>query len=44
MSRKKMTIRPPGLAAFTAVLFAWVIAPVVVGMLILIAGYFALFH
>jgi len=54
MSRKKMTIRPPGLKPTTKVGtlgpyrgqlgLAWVIAPVVVGVLILIAGYFALFH
>jgi CBS-domain-containing membrane protein len=52
MSRKKVTIRPPGLKPTTKVGtwgphrarlgFAWVIAPVIVGALILVAGYLAL--
>jgi hypothetical protein len=54
MARKRITIRPPGLKPTTKVGtlgpyrgrlgFAWVVAPVVVGMLILVAGYFALFR
>jgi hypothetical protein len=54
MARKRITIRPPGLKPTTKVGtlgpyrgrlgFAWVIAPVVVGVVILIAGYFALFR
>jgi len=54
MARRKITIRPPGLKPTTKVGtlgpyrgrlgFAWVIAPVVVGLVILIAGYFALFR
>jgi CBS-domain-containing membrane protein len=54
MARKKLTIRPPGLKPTTKVGtlgpyrqrlgFAWVIAPVFVGALILVAGYFALFR
>jgi len=52
MARKKITIRPPGLKPSTKVGtlgpyrgrlgLAWVIAPVVVGALILVAGYLAL--
>lgn len=54
MPRKKVTIRPPGLKPTTKVGtlgpyrgrlgLAWVIAPVVAGMVILVAGYFALFR
>ena len=52
MPRKKITIRPPGLKPTTKVGtlgpyrgrlgLAWVIAPIVVGVLIVIAGYFAI--
>ena len=52
MARKKITIRPPGLKPTTKVGalgpyrgrlgLAWVIAPVIVGALILVAGYLAL--
>ena len=52
MARKKLTIRPPGLKPTTKVGtfgpyrarlgLAWVIAPVFVGALILLAGYLAL--
>ncbi len=52
MARKKITIRPPGLKPTTKVGtlgpyrgrlgLAWVIAPVIVGVLILVAGYLAL--
>jgi CBS-domain-containing membrane protein len=52
MARKKIAIRPPGLKPTTKVGtlgpyrgrlgFAWVIAPVLVGALILVAGYLAL--
>jgi hypothetical protein len=52
MARKKVTIRPPGLKPTTKVGtfgpyrgrlgLAWVIAPIVVGALILAAGYLAL--
>jgi hypothetical protein len=51
MARKKITIRPPGLKPTTKVGtlgpyrgrlgLAWVIAPIVVGAIILVAGYFA---
>lgn len=54
MPRKKVTIRPPGLKPTTKVGtlgpyrnrlgLAWVIAPIVAGLVILIAGYFALFR
>jgi len=54
MSRKKMTIRPPGLKPTTKVGtlgpyrgrlgLAWVIAPIFVGVVILVAGYFMLFR
>jgi hypothetical protein len=54
MARKKIAIRPPGLKPTTKVGtlgpyrgrlgLAWVIAPVFVGLLIVIAGYFALFR
>jgi len=52
MARKKMTIRPPGLKPTTKVGtigpyrgrlgLAWVIAPIVVGALIVVAGYLAM--
>jgi hypothetical protein len=52
--RKKIQIRPPGLKPSTKVGtlgpyrgrlgFAWVIAPIVAGVVILIAGYVALFR
>jgi hypothetical protein len=52
MGRKKVTIRPPGLKPTTKVGtfgpyrgrlgVAWVVAPIVVGALILLAGYLAL--
>ena len=52
MDRKKLKIRPPGLKPTTKVGtlgpyrgrlgLAWVIAPVIVGALILVAGYVAL--
>jgi hypothetical protein len=52
MARKKVTIRPPGLKPTTRVGtfgpyrgrlgLAWVIAPIAVGALILLAGYLAL--
>jgi len=54
MARKRITIRPPGLKPTTKVGtlgpyrgrlgFAWGVAPVLVGALILVAGYFALFR
>ena len=54
MAHKRITIRPPGLKPTTKVGtlgpsrgrlgFAWVVAPVLVGMLILLAGYFAIFR
>jgi len=54
MARRKITIRPPGLKPTTKVGtlgpyrgrlgFARVIAPVVGGLVILVAGYFALFR
>jgi hypothetical protein len=54
MARKRITIRPPGLKPTTKVGtlgpyrgrlgVAWVVAPVLVGVLILVAGYFALFR
>ena len=54
MARKRITLRPPGLRPTTKVGTlgpyrgrlgsAWVIAPVLVGALILVAGYFALFR
>jgi H+/gluconate symporter-like permease len=54
MLRKKVTIRPPGLKPTTKVGalgpyrarlgLAWVIAPIVAGLVILIAGYFAVFR
>jgi hypothetical protein len=50
--RKRVTIRPPGLKPTTKVGtlgpyrsrlgLAWVIAPIVAGVVILVAGYFAL--
>jgi len=52
MARKRVTIRPPGLKQTTKVGtlgpyrgrlgLAWVVAPIVVGALILVAGYLAL--
>jgi len=52
MARKKITIRPPGLKPTTKVGtfgpyrgrlgLAWVIAPIVVGALIVVAGYLAM--
>ncbi|MEA2555612.1 MAG: hypothetical protein QOI60_943 [Actinomycetota bacterium] len=52
MARKKLQIRPPGLKPTTKVGtlgpyrarlgLAWVIAPLVAGIIILVAGYFAL--
>ena len=54
MARKRITIRPPGLKPTTKVGtlgpyrgrlgLTWVIAPIVVGVLIVIAGYFAVFR
>jgi hypothetical protein len=54
MARKRLRFRPPGLKPTTKVGtlgpyrgrlgLAWVIAPIVAGLFILIAGYFALFH
>ena len=54
VARKKITIRPPGLKPTTKVGtlgpyrgrlgLAWVIAPLVAGVLIVIAGYVALFR
>lgn len=54
MPRRKVTIRPPGLKPTTKVGtlgpyrarlgIAWVIAPIVAGLVILIAGYFAVFR
>jgi len=52
MARRRITIRPPGLKPTTKVGtlgpyrgrlgLAWVIAPIVVGAIILVAGYFAI--
>jgi hypothetical protein len=52
VARRKLTIRPPGLKPTTKVGtlgpyrgrlgLAWVIAPLVAGVLILVAGYLAL--
>jgi len=52
VARKKLTVRPPGLKPTTKVGtlgpyrgrlgFAWVIAPIVAGVVILVAGYLAL--
>ena len=52
MARKKITIRPPGLKPTTKVGtigpyrgrlgLAWVIAPIVVGACIVVAGYLAM--
>jgi uncharacterized membrane protein YjjB (DUF3815 family) len=52
MARKKLQIRPPGLKPTTRVGtlgpyrarlgLAWVVAPLVAGIIILVAGYFAL--
>ncbi len=52
MARKKIAIRPPGLKPTTKVGtlgpyrgrlgFAWVVAPIVAGLVILVAGYLAL--
>jgi hypothetical protein len=54
MARRKLTIRPPGLKPTTKVGtlgpyrgrlgLAWVIAPLVVAVSILVAGYLALFR
>jgi hypothetical protein len=54
MPRKRLTIRPPGLKPTTKVGtlgpyrgrlgLAWVLAPLVVGVLILVAGYLALYR
>ena len=54
MARKKLQIRPPGLKPTTKVGtvgpyrgrlgLAWVIAPIVAGLVIVIAGYFAVFR
>lgn len=54
MARKKIQIRPPGLKPTTKVGtlgpyrgrlgLAWVIAPLVAGLIIVLAGYFALFR
>jgi hypothetical protein len=54
MKRHRFQIRPPGLKPTTKVGtigpyrgrlgLAWVIAPIVAGLVILVAGYFALFH
>jgi hypothetical protein len=54
VARKRITIRPPGLKPTTKVGtlgpyrgrlgLTWVIAPIVVGVLIVIAGYFAVFR
>ncbi|HEX7247178.1 MAG TPA: hypothetical protein VF351_03655 [Actinomycetota bacterium] len=52
MARRKLQIRPPGLKPTTKVGtlgpyrgrlgLAWVVAPLVAGVVILVAGYFAL--
>jgi hypothetical protein len=52
VAKKRVTIRPPGLKPTTKVGtlgpyrgrlgFAWVIAPIVAGVVILVAGYLAL--
>jgi len=52
VARRKITIRPPGLKPTTKVGtlgpyrgrlgLAWVIAPIVVGLVIVVAGYLAL--
>jgi hypothetical protein len=54
VARRKLQIRPPGLKPTTKVGtlgpyrgrlgLAWVIAPLVAGAVILVAGYFALFR
>ena len=54
MARRKLQIRPPGLKPTTKVGtlgpyrgrlgLAWVVAPLVAGAVILVAGYFALFR
>jgi hypothetical protein len=54
VARKKLQIRPPGLKPTTKVGtlgpyrgrlgFAWVIAPLVAGVVILVAGYLALYR
>ena len=54
MARKRFRFRPPGLKPTTKVGtlgpyrgrlgLAWVIAPIVAGLFILVAGYFALFR
>jgi hypothetical protein len=52
VAKKRVTIRPPGLKPTTKVGtlgpyrgrlgFAWVIAPIIAGVVILVAGYLAL--
>jgi hypothetical protein len=54
VARKKIQIRPPGLKPTTKVGtlgpyrgrlgLAWVIAPLIAGIIIVLAGYFALFR
>jgi hypothetical protein len=54
MARRRLQLRPPGLKPTTKVGalgpyrgrlgFAWVVAPIVAGLVILIAGYVALFR
>jgi len=54
VAKRRIQIRPPGLRPTTRVgtlgpyrgrlSVAWVIAPVVTGVVILVAGYFALFR
>jgi len=54
VAKRRIRIRPPGLKPTTRVgtlgpyrgrlSVAWVIAPVVAGVVILVAGYFALFR
>jgi hypothetical protein len=54
MARRRLRIRPPGLRPTTKVGtlgpyrgrlgVAWVVAPILAGALILLAGYFALFR
>ena len=54
VARRKIQIRPPGLKPTTKVGtlgpyrgrlgFAWVVAPLIAGALILVAGYFALYR
>jgi hypothetical protein len=54
MTKRRIQIRPPGLKPTTRVgtlgpyrgrlSVAWVIAPIVAGIVILVAGYFAVFR